>query len=240
MSIFSENRSTLKEIWSTSFHLYQKSLFRVWPIVAISCIVLMTSLLINKTYETTGVDFKFTTSLMSASLFLANIYLTSLLLLKIHDIGTDKEKSWKDLSIIINKRLLKLVSTTIIVLISYFIGIIAFVLPGIFLFILFAMVQPLILFDDHGIIDSIKGSVKLVWKNWWRTFVAIFPILLIGIWISFFTNYAIEHRILYIFLINSITGVLLYPFFYACMIIIFNDLKIRKKEAPIAIKTKAI
>ena len=236
MSIFSKNRSGFKELWLISFRLYRKSFLHVWPLVALFSAGLIISFAISAAYKFYNFESKIIGGVIPLILFLINIYLTSLLLLKIHEVGIDEKRSWKNLLTVVNKKFLNLTASMFIVVASYFLGLVSLILPGIFLVILFAMVQPLILFDDLGIISSIKGSCKLVWRNWWRTFGVIFPLLLISFWISYSIGYAVNEKEWSIVAFDLILCILLYPLFYACIITVFNDLKIRKELGTAEVK----
>ncbi len=79
------------------------------------------------------------------------------------------------------------------VLVANTLGTIAFILPGIFVFILLSMAQPLVLLEDKGIIESLKGSCKLIWGKWWNTFAIMFPLLIGNYWLGFSISFAGNH-----------------------------------------------
>ena len=56
-------------------------------------------------------------------------------------------------------------------MIAVVVGAIGFLIPGIFLMILFIYNGLGILIDGKSIFASFAYSAKLVWGNWWRTLI---------------------------------------------------------------------
>ena len=76
-------------------------------------------------------------------------------------------------------RIISLLGATLIVGILIFIGIIALIVPGIILAIMFCLVIPTIMIENVGVMDSMSRSRKLVNNRWLKTF-AIFLIIALG------------------------------------------------------------
>lgn len=237
MDIFSQEPLTIKEIWRNSFQLYRRSFSQTWYLGMMIGAVITISLLVNMIYLDKGLIFKTASVAISLTITLVVIYLTALMLFRIHSIAKDQTTSLTEAITFINSRYLKIAMAALIVLIFSSLGMLALLLPGIFIFVLFTMVQPLVLFDDEGVIDALKGSYKLVWGSWWHTFTVIFPLILINYWMSFAVQYAVAQHNWYIACSNLLLTVLFYPLFYACIIVIFSDLKLRKIN--LVTKTKA-
>lgn len=78
-----------------------------------------------------------------------------------------------------------LIMLSIICYLIMMIGLVLFVIPGIYFLVPFAMVYPLICFQKLGIVESIKAAFKLTSGYWWVTFGTILVVsIVIGI-ISF-------------------------------------------------------
>lgn len=235
MDIFSTQPLTIKEIWRASLHLYSKSLAKTWYLGTIVGIIITLSLIANMIYLDKDLTFK--TAILSISLVitLVVVYLTALMLLLIYNIGKNQNRSLVELMTFVNVHYLKVAMAALVVFVIYSLGMFALVLPGIFVFVLFTMVQPLILFDDQGVIGALKGSCRLVWGNWWRTFAVVFPLILINYWMSFAVQYAVTQHNWYIAGSNILLTVIFYPLFYTCILVIFNDLKIRQATSKVVI-----
>jgi hypothetical protein len=68
-----------------------------------------------------------------------------------------------------------------------FLGVIALIVPGIILAIMFSLALPAILIEDHGVLDSLRRSRELVGHRWLKTF-ALF--IVIGVIILIVTSVA--------------------------------------------------
>ncbi|EKD45301.1 MAG: hypothetical protein ACD_69C00352G0002 [uncultured bacterium] len=240
MSIFSKNPLTIKEIWITSLQLYRKVFTQVWYLGMTIGIFVTVSLLFNVFYGTNDTSsFKVAHVILPIFIELIALYLTSVILYRIYNIAIEQAVSLKDSMIFINKKYFIIASSMAVMFILSMLGTIAFILPGVFLIVLFAMGQPLILFDNQGIIGAIKGSCKLVWGNWWRTFALIFPLLFIAYWMSFsMSRVAATTGKWYFFASgNMLFAVLFYPLITSCNLVIFNDLKLRRKIREITTTT---
>ncbi|MFQ5999584.1 MAG: hypothetical protein ACE5J6_02275 [Candidatus Bathyarchaeia archaeon] len=75
-------------------------------------------------------------------------------------------------------RLSSLLAAGIITGILIVVGLICFVVPGIILLIIFALVIPVIMIEQKGALESLTRSRRLVSKRWGKTFILL---LLIGI-----------------------------------------------------------
>ncbi|MFA6409565.1 MAG: hypothetical protein WCW01_05265 [Gammaproteobacteria bacterium] len=105
-------------------------------------------------------------------------------------------------------------------------------LPGIFVGILMLFSLPLILFSKNKPMEAIKNSCGLVWGNWLHTcWSVIFPLLaflLIGTYSPCLLGYGVHGKILAAIL-ALISCFFLIPWFWATILVLFNDLKLRAK-----------
>lgn len=108
----------------------------------------------------------------------------------------------------------------------------------------------LIIIDDVGIFEAIGRSHKLVWGNWWRTFLYLSVIMIImiavivaiqlvfGIIISLIASGAGENMSLMITMqvVNQLTSMVFMPVMIALLIPYYHDLKLRKEGGDLAAK----
>lgn len=228
MSVFSEKKLGIKQSWLLSINLCREAFSHIWHLGAIVSVCLTSSVIIKTLYKTAGIESKLISGVLPLLITLITIYAGSLILLKTYDVAHEGKKSWQDLFSLTNKKYIKVFVSMLIVLTLDSLGLLLLIFPGVFMFVLLIMVQPLLLFDDHGIISSIKSSCKLIWGNWWRTFTVISPIMFLGYWLNYFTVYAVSNQKWSMLVINLLAAAVFYPLFYACLITIFNDLKMRK------------
>jgi len=236
MTIFSKNQLTVKEIWLTSLQLYRKSLAHVWSLAIIIGVIVTCSLLFNVTHAGDAASFNVARVILFVVVGLITAFLTSSLLHHIYNIGNEQSISLKDSMFFVATKYITLAVSMLIVFVLSMLGIILIILPGIFILVSFAMVQPLILFDAQGVMGALKGSFKLVWGNWWRTFAVVFPLIFIGYWVSYVVGRVAIDGKWYLAISNVLFAVIFYPLFYSCILVLFNDLKLRKSNAAIVAK----
>jgi hypothetical protein len=236
VNIFADKRLTIKEIWSASLHLYCKTFPHVWPQAAVISIVAFLIALLTNNEACVQIDVNNITSanILCAFMYvlasLIIIYFGILLLYRIYVIGDGQNVTLGASVVYVGKKYFKVVISMLIILFACMLGIFAFVIPGLFLLILFFMVQPLILLDDQRCIAALKGSCKLVWGNWWRTFSIFFPLMLLNYLAVMATQFALTHAYWYMIVGVGFARIFVYPLFYACVITQFGNLKLRYQE----------
>jgi hypothetical protein len=119
-------------------------------------------------------------------------------------------------------------------------GIICFVIPGVFLALLLIYSFLAVLIDNKNIFSSFKYSVQLVWGNWWRTFVVfliafvllIIIILVVIVGINFVVMGLLHLKIAVATTVMNITGMILSLFIWIFLANVFicqyYDLKVRR------------
>lgn len=231
MKIFSAKQLTIKEIWLTALQLYYKTFPHVWPqAFAMGLVTVLTAVLTTNMSCQLQVNALTSTSIMCLFIYVIStllmLYFGALLLYRIYVIGEEQNIALCDSIIFVGKKYLQIVAGLLLVLFISLLGMLAFILPGIFLLVLFFMVQPLILFDNQGCFSALKGSCKLVWHNWWRTFAVIFPILLLNYLLGLAASFLLTN--FYLLLVGAMLfSVVVYPLFYTCILVQFGDLKFR-------------
>lgn len=68
----------------------------------------------------------------------------------------------------------KSIATLLIAYILILLGILALIIPGIYISVAFMFLLPIIVFQNEEIGDSIGASFKLIRGNWWATFGLVF------------------------------------------------------------------
>jgi len=133
----------------------------------------------------------------------------------------------------VSKRLfLKGVVLLLMVSVSIFIGMFLFIVPGVFLYVTLFFAFALFTLDEQSFLDAYKNSFTLVLGNWWRTFAIILlacivPMALLST-ISFQDPlYGLNN--LSRGILTMVIWFLFLPWFYGVTVVLFHDLKLRKK-----------
>jgi len=233
MDIFAKSPLSFKGIFRSYWRLYRKAFLKTLPLIIITGVAINSFTILNYTHQTVGINSKLLGLLLPLGLILLIPYLTSLLMLKTFHVGKDQIATLKNTIPYINKRYFKILIGTSIVLISCSIGIRFMMAPGIFLMVLFVLVQPLILLDNYGIIESLTKSAKLVWGNWWQTFAVVFPFIFVNYLTADLTAEAFKNGNWQTLLIIGSISTLFFSLLYVSILVVFNDLKLRKNVANI-------
>ena len=148
-----------------------------------------------------------------------------------YNLATDPNYSLqRSIRFVLSKYLI-IFSCVLVVYIATVTGLFLFIIPGIFIGILFIFSLLFVLFEDSGWLSAIKRSCKLVWGNWWRTFaVIIAPALLLVVIQNVISLIIGIHYIWINILVISLVMSALKPYFDAVLLVQFNDLKLREKE----------
>lgn len=85
-------------------------------------------------------------------------------------------------------KLISLLAAAIITGILVGLGLLALMIPGIILLIMFSLVVPTIIVEDIGALDSLSRSRKIVGYRWLKTFALLLIIYLAVIFVSFIGN----------------------------------------------------
>ena len=233
MTIFSKNQLTIKETWLTSLQLYRKSLAHVWSLAIIIGVIVTCSLLFNVTHAGDAASFNVARVILSVVVGLITAFLTSSLLHHIYNIGNEQSISLKDSMFFVATKYITLAVSMLIVFVLSMLGIILIILPGIFILVSFVLVQPLVLFEAQGVMGALKGSFKLVWGNWWRTSFVVLPLVAIDFWLDVVMYSTTTNSLWYLAIGRVLFYILLCPLGNICVLMMFNDLKLRKSSADI-------
>jgi hypothetical protein len=105
---------------------------------------------------------------------------------------------------------------------GFYIGVVTFAFGSIFL-MPSALLMPLRVFIDHDTaVLTFVNSIKLVWANWWRTFIILLPAAL------FYYGCLATWR----FPVFIVLPVIFFPLIVSLLVNQYNDLKLRKQQNP--------
>jgi hypothetical protein len=114
-----------------------------------------------------------------------------------------------------------------------------FLIPGIYVLILIAFYQPLVLTENYGPIQALRKSCELVYSHWWHVFGVfaltslVFHFILTFIELSLIevikvSDAALKIRLSY-GLLRLIINSLYYPFLCCIQLVLLHDLKLRQQ-----------
>jgi hypothetical protein len=255
-------------VLDTAFQLYKASLAAVWPISLLLAIVDMPPTLYRMFSGQPLPDVTGTPSIemilslldpVSSGIGLISgvlaLWVMSALYLKQRAVGVDEPLSVGDALLTALKRLGPVLGATILFVIAVAVGMMLLLVPGLILGVSLMMYVTLLLFENKGAVDSLTGSHKLVWGNWWRTSailsVAFILILVIFVALSVvaaiiapFAGLALQDDTMMALgselIFNAAFNVFLMPFFTAVMIALYWDLKLRKEGGDLAARVNAL
>jgi hypothetical protein len=122
--------------------------------------------------------------------------------------------------------------------IGLFVGYVLIIIPGIFLTIAWCVAVPALVFEDTGVFGSLQRSWDLVKNNWWSTFIALLPTVLIVIAVSVALGKALSgsassnsiNSILWLGAAGRAIGAILtYPLIAAITTVIYVNLRVKKE-----------
>lgn len=152
-------------------------------------------------------------------------FFTAYIMYQLFLIGSQTKKSSEEVIALIRNRLVLLSATLFITVFVTYLGLVLFIIPGIFIAVMLTFVQPLILFDDNSLMDAYKNSWNLVKSNWWHVFsVLTIPIVLMVIAAP--SLYSGHPTVLHI-IFDVIRMALVTPLLFAFILTMFYDAKAR-------------
>jgi hypothetical protein len=254
-------------VLDTTFQLYKASLGAVWPL----CLLLAAVgappniyLMMSGTGPATDADAALQMlSAMSDPVYwvlnvvtvAATLWVVGALYLKQNSLGTDQELSNGSALQASVGRILPMFLMSIMLGVALVVGMVLLVIPFFILLVSLMLATALLMFEDKGPIDSLIGSHKLVWGNWWRTaailtvggilmFVIYMALaLVIGVimpFVGFGTGDVMISTLLSTVLISALLNVIAVPFFSALLIAVYWDLKLRKEGGDLAARVGAL
>lgn len=220
-------RDILKDGWT----LYNESIKYVWIwsfFIALMYIIPAALGYIGIYHIDSNKNFHF--SWPGFFIFFISLFITTYLIVVVLDIintiGSDQKVSLQKSFSLAFYKLPMLYLANIIYYIVIVIGTILFLFPAVFLWILFVMFIPLMIFENLGVLESYVTSAKMVWGSWWQTFIA----LLIPSSITYLLRNVLRlpgWDVATVLGIDIVVMTLVMPYFYTVLMVQYNNLKLR-------------
>lgn len=145
------------------------------------------------------------------------------------------------------RRLPLLIVLSILTVIAIACGMVLLVIPGIILAVSLVASMPIFLLEDKGPVDSLTSSHRLVWGNWWRTFIILVVAFIIAVVLYFVFGFvaaligplltggdAVLGAMVTLAIVLALLGIVITPFFVSLVLNIYWDLKLRKEGGDLA------
>ena len=199
MMIFADKPLSIKESWSAILKLFVKTFPKVWPVALIFGMVevlLLKNMLPNQSHffsVTIPIPFPISISILTFVYILLSIYIMMLLLHRIYVVSEEQDVTLIKSCGFVLKKLSKMFVVSLLAKFGmlaffgvgvtlYLMGIVAPILLFLPFLVVFCVLwyvvtlyvlAPLVLFDNKGVFGALKDSYKLIWGNWWYTFITV-------------------------------------------------------------------
>jgi hypothetical protein len=266
MSIQPSQPQSIGGVLDTTFQLYKSSVLKLIPLSLLLVIASCLQYIYIFARGANPADPAMMLNLMTSwgywlSLLagvIGSTWITAATYLKVAAIGTDGDLGIGAALQAALPRLPALVVMMILFILAVMIGTLLLIIPGIILMVSLLLCYPTALFDNKGPVSALSESHRLVWGNWWRTFVmlSVGVIILIVIYLIVATIVGViapflmvggagaEDVVLYalvsVGLIFVFLSLLLTPFYISLGIAIYWDLKLRKDGGDLAARVGAL
>jgi hypothetical protein len=254
-------------VLDTTFQLYKSSIAALWPVCLLLSIVSSPpSIYLMMNGGGGGVGAAAAGEMLAAMSdpvywviyvvsIAAALWVVGAIYLKQHAIGTDQELSIGTALQASVGRIVPLFFMVILYFIALVVGFVLLVIPGFIVLISLMLATGLVMFENKGPVDSLIGSHKLVWGNWWRTLVVLtiggilvsviyFALALVVGMITPFMGLGMDDFLMVTLvsglLIGVLMNVLVTPFFSGLLIAMYWDLKLRKEGGDLAARVGAL
>ena len=266
MAIQPNQPMTIGGVLDTTFQLYKASIAQVWILCIMGAIggVFPVVYMMVGGFATPDPTDPFAVFAMftQPGYWLANLATLILSLwsmgatyLKMHAVGTDVPMTLGEALGASIKRVPMLFLVSILFGIAVLIGLVLLLVPGFILMVSLILSFNLLLIEGRGPIESLTGSHRLVWGNWWRTAavltVGLILVMVIYAAVGLVIGVAIpliglgsDDPLMFSMISNLVLGVLasltLTPFYIGMAISLYWDLKMRKEGGDLAARVGAL
>jgi hypothetical protein len=107
-------------------------------------------------------------------------------------------------------------------------GLIAFVVPGVLLYVYLGLAAPAIEIEQRGVVEGLRRSIRLVRGHFWLVFWVLIPIELIGDGLTNLITSASEHLLSASlpaeWLADTVSNIILTPFYAVAAVLLTLDL----------------
>jgi hypothetical protein len=251
-------------VLDTAFQLFKTSFPVVWPISLLMALVGLLPMLYllfvgmgsidPQALAQTGGATITNTLIMVVMTVVPSLWCMGALLLKQRAVGSDEPMSTGDAFKESLRRVLPLLLATLLYSVAVLVGSILLIVPGVILMLSLLMYTALLLFEGKGAIESLTGSHRLVWGNWWRAaaVLTVAAILMIVIFIAVSVVVAVATpfigaasdfflaTMIVQLVLNAAVNVFVTPFTSAVLVALYWDLKLRKEGGDLAARVDAL
>jgi hypothetical protein len=173
--------------------------------------------------------------------WLVYLWLQAAMLFRLGRIARSADPTLTDAVVHGFKCLWPILASVILYAICVFFGLIALIIPGIFLSLSLYLSMPAIVLDGLSPVQALKNSHNLVWGNWWRTStvfaIPVFLIIIMYMALGFVSGFliAIGYNLdlgtfqMVMHLFQAAVNALFIPLLYAITIVQYHDLKLRRE-----------
>lgn len=155
------------------------------------------------------------------------------------------------------RKILPVIAAALLYSLAMMGGFILLIIPGMILWISLAFFAMCIVLEGDGILESLRHSHRLVWGNWWRTFV-IFTVVMIVyyvIYLAIEVPFAVVDQVAFDTEFGALPGfgqamlsmvgdilasVITFPLMTAVFVAVFHDLKLRKEGQDLEARVEAL
>lgn len=256
---------TIGEVLDTSFRLYRLSFGKVWPLCLLMGVASSPTAVYMFTHPQPqpSADNPFAALAMfqDPTYWVSYLIGTVLMLcvmgalyLRQNAVGSGEELSNIQALRLAIPKVLPLFAMSFLFAIAVAVGTLLLLVPGIILMLSLSLCFVIALIEDRGPLNSLIGSHRLVWGNWWRTSVIMTVALILVIVLYAAVGFVIgvtaplvvsgTDATLYAFIVSQLVamsaGVLLTPYFIALLLAVYWDLKLRKQGGDLAARVGAL
>jgi len=236
MFTFAATQSPIKKLWRDGLAFYAASFAKMWYLILVLAVISVvmqycSSLIPIDNLSKVKIVFNLPVVLWIITVIislLVQIYCVAVIYHRLYNLGNNRLISLNVSLQKIQKRYSSVLVLSLLVMIVVLLGIVALVIPGIFLAIALMFSLPSLICDEMTVKQAITASFKLSWGNWWRSFAVMIPslilIALVSSIMSCFNLNSLRMQLLDTLLFTLISS-LWYPF----ILVQFNDLRLRKR-----------
>lgn len=155
------------------------------------------------------------------------------------------------------RRLPTVIVATILYSLAIMGGFLVLIVPGLILWVSLIFYTFCIILEGDGILESLRHSHRLVWGNWWRTFVicSVFFIVYYVIYLAIQVPFLIVDQITFDTELGAMPGlgqtmfsmvgdtvatVITFPLMASVFVAVFHDLKLRKEGQDLEARVEAL
>lgn len=247
MSLLAQEPVSIAKVLDTSFKLYKASFTKVIGLGMLCGVVsagfgLFTSSMLQGMGEgdMTAINDNLPQFLIGLAVVWVFIFIFySAIIYRIDNVAMQHEDGFSEAVLLGLRKSPAMLLAVFLYYIVTVIGLVLLIIPGLILMMSLFLFGYFIILENKSAYQSLKGSHKLIWKDWWRT-MAIFTVpgvLLIIIYIAFGVLMAFMGLGEDIIsgaevILNLFSGVYM-PFFLVLGYVQFHDLKLRKSGSDL-------